>query len=80
MHLANKNNYIIILMNLKMKNKTYEEAIAELKEIVEQLQGTSISVDELSEQIKKAAQLIEYCKNKLRKTEEEISDLFQEGQ
>lgn len=51
---------------------TYTAAFEELKEIVDQLENDSISVDELSEKMKRATKLMKICKDKLTKTEEEI--------
>ncbi|MBV6654250.1 MAG: exodeoxyribonuclease VII small subunit [Mameliella sp.] len=56
---------------------TYEEALIELQETVTQLQDNKISIDELSAKVKRAAELIAFCKEKLRTTEEEIGGLFE---
>ena len=57
-----------------MKNEiTYTAAFEELKEIVDQLENDSISVDELAEKMKRATELMKICKDKLTKTEEEIN-------
>ena len=56
---------------------SYENAMKELQEIVTNLQNEVTSVDELSEKVKRAAELIEYCKTKLRSTEESIDKLFE---
>ena len=48
---------------------TYTAAFEELKEIVDQLENDSISVDELSEKMKRATKLMKICKDKLTKTE-----------
>ena len=56
---------------------TYEEALQELQQIVAQLQEDAVSVDELSEKVKRAAELIAYCREKLRKTEESLEGLLE---
>lgn len=64
---------------MKKKDKpivSYEAAMTELKEIVAQFQEEAVSIDELSEQVKRAAALIQYCREKLRATEEEVNGLF----
>lgn len=58
------------------KNITYTEAIAELEEIVGEMEDASISVDELSAKVKRAAQLLQFCKSKLTSTEEEVNDVL----
>ena len=56
---------------------TYEEALQELQQIVAQLQADAASVDELSEKVQRAAELIAYCREKLRTTEENLEGLFE---
>jgi exodeoxyribonuclease VII small subunit len=58
-------------------NLTYEEALKELQGILAQLQEEQVSIDDLSQQVKRAAELIAYCRNKLRETEEDIGGLFE---
>ena len=57
---------------------TYTAAFEELKEIVNQLENDSISVDELAEKMKRATELMKICKDKLTKTEEEINKTIDE--
>ncbi len=61
-----------------MKKRSYSEDLAELEEIVNQIEQEEISVDELSEKIKRAAQLIKNCKQILRTTEEEVAQILKE--
>lgn len=60
-----------------MKKLTYEAALNELKTIIQELQEGSTSMDELAEKSKRAKELIQYCKEKLRGTEEVVKDLFE---
>ncbi len=55
---------------------TYEKAYNELQQIVENLQSEAVSIDELSKQALQAKELLEFCKEKLRKTKEEVKTLF----
>lgn len=55
---------------------TYEEALAELQSIVQALQEGNISMDDLSEKITRASELIQYGREKLRKTELDLQSLF----
>jgi len=57
---------------------TYTAAFEELKEIVNQLENDSISVDELAQKMKRATELMKICKDKLIKTEEEINKTISE--
>ncbi|MBN1339990.1 MAG: exodeoxyribonuclease VII small subunit [Bacteroidales bacterium] len=62
-----------------MKGKTtYTEAFEELKGIVAELEEGEISVDELSGKVKRAAELINICKNKLNATEGDIRQILSE--
>ncbi len=60
------------------KNQTYQQAIDELEAIVNEIENEEISVDELSEKVKRASQLIILCKTKLTKTEDEVSKVLEE--
>lgn len=53
---------------------SYEKAMLELEQIVNDLQNGNINIDQLADKIKRAAQLTEYCKNKLRNTEAIIDE------
>ena len=57
---------------------TYTAAFEELKEIVDQLENESISVDELTEKMKRATVLMKICRDKLTKTEEEVNKTIAE--
>ncbi len=59
-------------------NQTYQQAIEELEAIVNEIENDDISVDELSEKVKRASQLIVLCKTKLTKTEQEVSKVLEE--
>ena len=51
----------------------YAEAFEELQTIVSEIEDGQISVDELSEKVKRAAILIGICKAKLTSTEEDVA-------
>lgn len=62
-----------------MKEKiNYTEAFAELQNIVAEIEQGEISVDELSEKVKRAALLIKICKTKLSTTEEDVKEILKE--
>ncbi|MBO4621811.1 MAG: exodeoxyribonuclease VII small subunit [Paludibacteraceae bacterium] len=60
------------------KELTYTAAFEELKEIVDQLENDSVSVDELTEKMKRATVLMKICRDKLTKTEEEVNKTIEE--
>ena len=63
-------------MSKKIKN--YQEALAELQKIVSTIEANAVPIDELSEQMKRAATLIDFCQKKLRSTETEMAELFEQ--
>ena len=60
------------------KKPTYTEAFDELQQIVTEIEQGEISVDELSEKVKRASLLIGICKNKLATTEEDVNQILRE--
>lgn len=60
------------------KDILYTEAIKELEEIVSSIENENVNVDDLSIKVKRAAQLIKVCKNKLHNTEEEVDKILKE--
>jgi exodeoxyribonuclease VII small subunit len=55
------------------KNKlTYSSAIKALEEIVKDIESGEIDIDVLTEKVKKASELIKFCKDKLRDTQKEV--------
>lgn len=60
------------------KEIKYEEAVAELEEIVDKMENDELDIDQLSEQLKRAKLLVKLCKDKLTKTDEEIKKLLED--
>ena len=56
----------------------YTDAFDELKRIVSEIESGEISVDELSEKVKRAALLIKICKTKLTTTQEDVDKILSE--
>ncbi|MBE6211377.1 MAG: exodeoxyribonuclease VII small subunit [Rikenellaceae bacterium] len=59
---------------------SYTEAMAEIEKIMSKLRSESIDVDTLTAEVKRASELIEMCKKRLRTTEEEVRKLFNDEQ
>lgn len=57
---------------------SYQKAYDELQAIVKEIEDNSVSVDILSEKIKRAMFLIDYCKQKLQKIEIDIDKLIED--
>lgn len=60
------------------KQETYTAAFNELQQIVSEIEEGEISVDELSDKVKRAAHLIQICKTKLTSTEEDVNKILKE--
>ena len=54
----------------------YEEAVAQLEEIVSKMETGELDVDSLSTHLKMAQKLIKLCKDKLTKTDSEIEKML----
>jgi exodeoxyribonuclease VII small subunit len=55
---------------------SYEIALQELQKITQDLQEGQIPIDDLAGKLQRAAELIRFCREKLRQTESEIQGLF----
>lgn len=60
------------------KAVTYNEAIAEIEDILEQMENEEMDVDELSAKVKKVSELLKTCRKKLTQTEEEVEKILNE--
>ncbi len=56
----------------------YEEAFRELETIVNQIEDGETSLDELSEKIKRASQLLKFCKSKLISTQQDVEEILKD--
>lgn len=57
---------------------TYTEAFDELQHIVSDMEDGEITVDDLAVKVKRAAELIKICKQKLTSTEEDVNAILKE--
>lgn len=56
----------------------YDAAVTELESIVRKMENDQLDIDSLTEQLKRAQELIKLCKDKLSKTDEEIKQILGE--
>jgi exodeoxyribonuclease VII small subunit len=61
------------MMEIKL---TYQEALSELTDIVQQLESESIPIDELADKVKRASALIHYCQSRLTATDTEVKKII----
>jgi exodeoxyribonuclease VII small subunit len=59
---------------MEKNNLSYDKSLKRIEEIVSILEKGDKGIDELSELVKEASDLVKKCKNKLRMTEEEIKN------
>ncbi|MPM61193.1 hypothetical protein SDC9_108049 [bioreactor metagenome] len=60
-----------------MKALTYSQAKQELEKIVSAIESGELDVDALTEKVKRASELIAFCKEKLTKTDEELQKILE---
>ena len=60
-----------------MKDYTYTQAMQRLEAILAQLEEGSSNVDTLAELVREAAELVKFCRAKLRKTEDGVQNAFE---
>lgn len=60
------------------ENINYTAAFEELRTIVSDIERGEISVDELSEKVRRATVLIKICKQKLSTTEADVNQILKE--
>jgi exodeoxyribonuclease VII small subunit len=60
------------------KNLTYESAYEELKQIADDIENESVSVDVLADKVKRASELITFCQSKLKDTEQQVTNIIKQ--
>ncbi len=58
----------------------YEEAIQKLETIVHKMEAGEYGIDELTEQLKSAQELIKFCRDKLTNTDAEIKKILDKSE
>ena len=56
---------------------SFREAMDELEGILGRIEGEEIDIDRLAEELRRAAQLLEICRGKIRKAEVEVTQIVQ---
>ncbi|MFP5321520.1 MAG: exodeoxyribonuclease VII small subunit [Acidimicrobiia bacterium] len=52
----------------------YGEAVAELEDILREIEDAEVDVDVLAERVQRAAQLIEWCRERILAAREAVAD------
>jgi exodeoxyribonuclease VII small subunit len=58
---------------------SYEAAFTELQQLVRDLQDESVGPDDLTARLARAGELIRFCRERLRQTEEQVGKLAEAG-
>ena len=62
---------------MKKDKLTYTSAITELEEIVNEIESGEVDVDVLTVKVKRASELIKFCKDNLRDTQKEVNKVLE---
>lgn len=63
---------------MSVSKLTYTKAKQELEQIVKAIESANLDVDALTDKVKRASDLITFCKEKLTETDSELQKLLDE--
>ena len=63
---------------MAVKKISYNEAMAEIEEILVKIENEELDVDELADKVKRVSVLLKTCKDKLTKTNEQVEKILKE--
>ncbi|SMD31939.1 Exodeoxyribonuclease VII small subunit [Reichenbachiella faecimaris] len=58
---------------MSKKKLTYQSAYNELQSICEQLESEEVDVDQITDLVKRANELVKYCQDRLRSIEKDLN-------
>ena len=61
---------------MEKQEQTYEQAMKRLEEIVTAIDGGKLGIDSLSKYLKETQTLIQFCREKLYQTDQDIQKLL----
>jgi exodeoxyribonuclease VII small subunit len=56
---------------------SFRQAMGELESILERIEGEEIDIDQLAQELRRAAVLLDLCRGKIRKAEVEVTQIVQ---
>ena len=56
---------------------SYEDALAELEQLVQAMEGSQLPLDRLLDSYRRGAELLEYCRGRLQAVEQQVKVLEQ---
>ena len=64
----------------KNKEQNYHDAITEIEDIINRLESGEADIDKITDEIKRAGELIKFCKQKLYNTENELNNILTDSE
>lgn len=61
---------------MKKKDISYKNALTEIEKIISRLESAETDIDEITKEVKRASELIKFCKQKLYSTESELNEIL----
>ena len=58
-----------------MSEPGYADAMAELEEILEELEGDDLDIDVLADRVRRASELIKTCRERITRAESELEEI-----
>ena len=55
----------------------FRQAMEELEGILQRIEGEEIDIDQLAQELRRAAQLLDLCRGKIRRAEVEVTQIVQ---
>lgn len=68
------------MKNMEHNNMKYEEALARLDELVAAIEDPQRDFTGIADDVKKAMELVKWCRNYIRKGEEDIEKLIKDDE
>lgn len=62
---------------MEEKELTYEAAMNRLEKLAREMENGDIAIDQVAAKLKEAQQLLQFCKDKLTKADEEVQKLLE---
>lgn len=64
-------------MSVEKSDASFSEALAELETILQRIESEETDIDRLADELKRAAELLEICRGKIRRAEAEVTQIVQ---
>lgn len=64
-------------MSTETSGASFSEALSELEAILQRIESEETDIDRLAVELKRAAELLEICRGKIRRAEAEVTQIVQ---